>query len=74
MAGYFEHIERDYCGQQPSVYLLEGGFSKFYRDFQELTTGGYVSEKDDSVQSERFSNGGKYDMNIPVCEWFADGK
>ncbi|CAL5970328.1 Rhodanese-like_domain-containing protein [Hexamita inflata] len=57
--------------QFSKIYVLDGGYSKFFEEYPELsTTGRYVSEKTKEYELyvSKYSNFGKYDMNIPDTE------
>ncbi|CAL6104188.1 Rhodanese-like_domain-containing protein [Hexamita inflata] len=57
--------------QFSKIYVLDGGYSKFFEEYPELsTTGRYVTEKtrEYELYVSKYSNFGKYDMNIPDIE------
>ena len=60
------------CQREPlsslhvETHILMGGFDQFYERHRELTTGGYVREKEEGFLrlSDEYSRGGRYDMGV----------
>jgi M-phase inducer tyrosine phosphatase len=50
----------------PTIYLLEGGYSQFYRECPDLCTGGYVTMRDPTFVSSG-------DLRKSHSSYFADG-
>lgn len=74
LSNYFKFMENKLHNRlwYPNIFLLNGGYSRFSKEYpQYTTTGKYIQECDFryEAQKTKYSDNGEYNMNIPVEDY-----